>query len=169
METMKPEQQPSQTPQRPRINWFWWIVLLGLMIWNAWALWPSSRPEVGLPYSAFLAQVRADNVKSVQISGSEITGKFAQPVTRPTPAPEATPSAPTRTAQPTPVPQKYTAFVTTFPESVGDANLISLLESYSVEVNVTPPPNPLLSALLANGLPLLLLVLVMMWMGRQAT
>ncbi len=169
MQTRKSEQSPSQIPQRPRVNWFWWIILLGLMIWNAWAFWPSSRPEVSLPYSAFLAQVRAGNVTSVRISGSEITGKFTQPVTWPTPAPEATPSAPTRTAQPTQVPQKYTAFVTTFPESVGDANLISLLESHSVEVNVTPPPNPLLSALLANGLPLLLLVLVMVWMGRQAT
>jgi hypothetical protein len=43
-----------------------------------------------------------------------------------------------------------------------------LLETHSVEVNVTPPPNPVWSALLANGLPLLLLVLVMVWMGRQA-
>jgi cell division protease FtsH len=174
MQTMKPEQQPSQTPQRPRVNWFWWIVLLGLMIWNAWALWPSSRPEVSLPYSAFLGQVRVDNVKSVQISGSEITGKFVQPVTWPTPAPEAAPAAttqpaPTATPQPSPTPQKYTAFVTTFPESVGDANLMPLLESHGVEVNVTPPPNPIISALLANGLPLLLLVLVMVWMGRQAT
>jgi cell division protease FtsH len=173
MQTMKPEQQPSQTPQRPHVNWFWWVVLLGLMIWNAWTLWPSSRPEVSLPYSAFLTQVRADNVKSVQISGSEITGKFAQPVTWTTPAPEAapeaTPATPAATPQPTPTPQKYTGFVTTFPESVGDAGLMPLLESHSVEVNVTPPPNPIISALLANGLPLLLLVLVMVWMGRQAT
>src|SRR5512136_1385323 len=116
MQTMKPEQQPSQTPPRPRINWFWWIVLLGLMIWNAWALWPSSRPEVSLPYSAFLAQVRADNVESVQISGSEITGQFVQPVTWPTPAPEETPATSAATAQPTP--QAYAGFVTTFPESV---------------------------------------------------
>ena len=112
MQTMKPEQQSSQTPPRPRINWFWWIVLLGLMIWNAWAFWPSSRPEVSLPYSAFLAQVRADNVKSVQISGSEITGKFLLPMTWPTPLPGTASAAPAATAQPAATPQAYSAFVT---------------------------------------------------------
>ena len=169
MQPIKPEQQSSQTPRRPRINLLWWVVLLGLTVWNIWALWPSSRPEVSLPYSVFLAQVQADNVKSVQISGSEITGQFTQPVTWPTPAPEATPATPAITAQATPTPQKYTVFVTTFPESVGDTSLMPLLESRGVEVAVTPPPNPLVSALLANGLPLLLLVVVMVWLGRQAT
>jgi cell division protease FtsH len=33
---------------------------------------------------------------------------------------------------------------------------------------VAPPPSPWLEILLSNGLPLLLLVLVMVWMGRQA-
>ena len=136
------------------------------MAWNIWTLWPTSRPEVNLPYSAFLEQVRTGNVTGVQISGSEITGKFAQPVTWPEPAPASTPAT---SIQPTPAPQTYTVFVTTFPETVGDPNLMSLLEQHAVEVSVTPPPNPLLSALLANGLPLLLLVLVMVWMGRQAT
>ncbi len=161
----------QKKPQLPRVSWFWWIVLIGLMAWNVWTLWPMSRPEVSLPYSAFLQQVRTGNVTRVQISGSEITGKFAQPVTWPEPAPASTPAAstPAASTQPTPSPQAYTVFVTTFPETVGDPNLMSLLEQHAVEVNVTPPPNPLLSALLANGLPLLLLVLVMVWMGRQAT
>jgi cell division protease FtsH len=169
MQNMKPEQQSPQTPRRPSINWLWWVVLAGLLIWNVWALWPSSRPEVSLPYSVFLTQVQAGNVTSVQISGSEITGQFAQPVTWPTPTPAATPATPATTAQPASAPQKYSAFVTTFPETVGDASLMPLLESRNVVVNVTPPPNPLISALLANGLPLLLLVLVMVWLGRQAT
>jgi len=156
----------QKKPQLPRVSWFWWVVLIGLMAWNIWTLWPTSRPEVNLPYSAFLEQVRTGNVTGVQISGSEITGKFAQPVTWPEPAPASTPAT---SIQPTPAPQTYTVFVTTFPETVGDPNLMSLLEQHAVEVSVTPPPNPLLSALLANGLPLLLLVLVMVWMGRQAT
>jgi len=169
MPSMEPERPSSQTPQRPRINLLWWVVLLGLTIWNVWALWPSSRPEATLPYSVFLAQVQAGNVKGVQISGSQISGQFARPVTWPTAAPATTPVTPAITAQATPSPQEYSAFVTTFPETEGDTSLMPLLESHGVEVNVAPPPNPIVGALLANGLPLLLLVVVMVWLGRQAT
>jgi cell division protease FtsH len=157
----------QQTPQKPNLSWIWWLVLFGLLVWNVWSFVPPSRPEATIPYSAFLTQVRAGNVVSVLISGSQITGKFEQPTLWPQSTPGA---ATTATSQPTPAPtpQKYTAFLTTFPEAVGDLNLLPLLESHGVEVNVTPPPNPIVSALLANGLPLLLLVLLMVWMGRQA-
>ena len=156
----------KKTPQMPKVSRMWWLVLIGLMIWNIWTLWPASRPEAKLPYSAFLEQSRAGNVTSVQIAGSQITGKFVKSIAWPLPTPDATPAA---SSQPAPTPQVYAAFLTTFPETVGDPNLLPLLENHGVEVNVTPPPNPLLGALLANGLPLLLLVLVMVWMGRQAT
>jgi cell division protease FtsH len=156
----------KKTPQMPKVSRIWWLVLIGLMAWNIWMLRPVSRPEANLPYSAFLEQARAGNVTSVQIAGSQITGKFAKSIAWPLPTPDATPAA---SSQPAPTPQVYTTFLTTFPETVGDPNLLPLLENQGVEVNVTPPPNPLLSALLANGLPLLLLVLVMVWMGRQAT
>jgi cell division protease FtsH len=157
----------QQTPQKPNLSWIWWLVLFGLLVWNVWSFVPPSHPEATIPYSAFLTQVRAGNVVSVLISGSQITGKFEQPTLWPQSTPGA---ATTATSQPTPAPtpQKYTAFLTTFPEAVGDLNLLPLLESHGVEVNVTPPPNPIVSALLANGLPLLLLVLLMVWMGRQA-
>jgi cell division protease FtsH len=46
--------------------------------------------------------------------------------------------------------------------------LISLLEAQGVEIDVAPPPSPWLSALLSNALPVLLLVGLMVWMGRQA-
>jgi cell division protease FtsH len=171
---MDSQQQGQPTPPKPRISWIWWLVLIGLTIWNIWTFWPVSRPEVTLPYSAFLAQVRADNVTHIKISGSEISGTFARPVIWPQPTPGSTSAAatqptPTSPAQPTATPQPYTAFVTTFPESIGDPSLMPLLAGHSVVVDVTPPPNPILSALLANGLPLLLLVVVMVWMGRQAT
>jgi cell division protease FtsH len=51
---------------------------------------------------------------------------------------------------------------------VGDPTLIGLLETQGVQINVTSPPSPWLSALLSSALPLLLLVGLMVWMGRQA-
>jgi cell division protease FtsH len=143
----------------------WWLILIGLMAWNIWMFRPASQPEARPSYSSFLEQVRAGNVASVQIAGSQITGQFVKPIAWTPSTPAATPTA---SAQPAPTPQLYATFQTTFPETVGDPNLLPLLEEHGVNVNVTPPPNPLLGALLANGLPLLLLVLVMVWMGRRA-
>jgi len=167
--------EPQKVPQKPNVNWFWWLVLIGLIVWNAWMFWPaSSRPEASLPYSEFLAQVRASNVTSVQIAGDQITGKFERPIVWSQPTPGATPASsprptPASSPEPTPTPQTYTAFNTTFPDVVGDPSLLPLLDSHGVVVNVVPPPNPFWSTVIANGLPLLLLVLVMVWMGRQAT
>jgi len=159
-------------------RWVWWVALLALVAWNIWLFRPVSQPEATVPYSVFLEQVRAGNVTSVHISGDEITGKFAAaiPWPQPTPGPEPTASTAPRT-QPsaTPSPQAtptaaptYLDFRTTFPETVGDPNLIGLLEAHSVEIDVAPPPNPWFTALLSNALPLLLLVGLMVWMGRQA-
>ncbi|MGD8623031.1 MAG: ATP-dependent zinc metalloprotease FtsH [Anaerolineae bacterium] len=153
------------------------MVMLGLAIWNIWLFWPQHQPEANVPYSTFVEEARAGNVTSVHISGDVITGEFAAAVAwpRPTPSPqptaltspEAQPTAASTQPTPTAVPT-YTEFRTTFPETVGDPNLISLLESHKVDINVSPPPSPWLSALISNALPLLLLVGLMVWMGRQA-
>ncbi len=172
------QQKPPKTPLRPNRSWIWWLILLGLLVWNIFLFFPTSRPEVTIPYSTFLAQVRANNVTKVHISGDEITGTFAKPFLWPQPtseatsqaspqattSPAATPPAPSKTS----TPQTYTEFVTNFPGTVGDRNLLPLLEAHNVVINVAPPPNPLLGILLTNGLPLLLLVLLLVWLGRQA-
>jgi cell division protease FtsH len=46
--------------------------------------------------------------------------------------------------------------------------LLALLESHKVKIDVQPPPTHWLASLLANGLPILLLVGLFVWMGRQA-
>jgi len=153
-------------PKKPGIPWGWWLIFLTLMIWNLWTFWPKSQPEVSLPYSAFLDQVKKDNVASLQLRGSEITGKFVNSITWPeTPTPTPTQIV---AAQPTPAPSNaYSAFKTTFPEIEGDPNLLALLSTHHVEVNVEAPPSPWFAILLTDGLPVLLLVLVMLWMGRS--
>ena len=176
-----PEKSPKpQMPKKSPIpRWVWWLTLLVLIVWNIWLFRPQGQAEADIPYSIFLKQVHAGNVSSVRISGDEITGKFVQAVPWPqaTPSPEpttvASPEAvPTAVSSPQPTPTAvptYSDFRTTFPETVGDPSLMGLLEARGVEVNVTAPPSPWLSALLSSALPLILLVGLMVWMGRQAT
>lgn len=160
---------PDNTPptQRLRIPWAWWLLFLFLLAWNVWTFWPRSQPKASLPYSTFLDQVKAGNVTSVQISGSEITGQFLNQVTWPeNPTP---PTTDAEAAQSTPVAGTvYSDFKTTFPEIEGDPNLLALLGAHNVEVNVVPPPSPWFTILLTDGLPFLLMVLFLVWMGRSA-
>jgi len=58
----------------------WVLLSLALIIWNIFALWPKTHPEVSIPYSAFLSQLQASNVAKVHISGDEITGSFVKPI-----------------------------------------------------------------------------------------
>jgi cell division protease FtsH len=173
-----PARQPSQNdrpvapqpPLKPQNRaWIWWLVMLALLVWNVFAFLPTQRSEAAIPYSAFLSQITADNVKSVRISGSEITGEFASPVVWPPATPAAANATATPGATPSAPPAPFSLFSTTFPAEVGDPNLVSLLQSHKVTINVAPPPSPIVTALLSNGLPLLLLVLGVVWIGRQYT
>jgi cell division protease FtsH len=173
---MNPE---AQIPEKPRIpRWVWWVAFLALAAWNIWLFRPTSQPQADIPYSTFIEQVRIGNVASVHVSGDEITGKFVTALAWPQPTPGTQPTTvaspepgPTAASSPqpspTPVPT-YVHFQTTFPETVGDPSLVSLLETHGVEIDVAPPPSPWLSALLSGALPVLLLVGLMVWMGRQA-
>ena len=160
-------------PIKSGIQWFWWLVLIGLLIWNVLAILPKGQTQVSIAYSTFLNQIKAGNVTSVQISGSQISGTFNTPYTPPVQPTSAAPAPGSGSTQPQPqatgTPQAFTSFSTNFPDTVGDPNLMPLLASKNVTVNVSPPPNPWLSILLTYGLPILLLVGLMVWMGRQAS
>jgi cell division protease FtsH len=160
IESKKPT---NQKPPPSRLSWLWWLVFIALMLWNAYLFLPKGQPQVNLAYSTFLSQIEAGNVTHVQIVGDQITGSFAKPYIPPPPT--ATPAA-----QPTPAGSNpsYTEFHTTFPEAVGDPQLLPLLESHGVVVDVQSPATPWFITLLTDGLPLLLLVALFVWMGRQA-
>ena len=153
------------TPQKPRIAWFWWIILAGLLVWNLFALWPKSQAEVNLPYTAFLDQVHAGNVQSVSINGATITGVFLKPVTWPAPGTTTSSQANGPAVDST----SYQAFTTNFPDTIGDTTLMPLLEAQHVQVNVSPSGTPWFALLLSNGLPVLLLIGAMVWIGRNAS
>jgi hypothetical protein len=88
-----PPQEPQRgMPRTPRALWGWWLVLLTLLVWNAVTFLPAPRPEVHIPYTALLAQVRAGNVANIRIVGDEISGSFVKPLPWPQPTPDTTPS-----------------------------------------------------------------------------
>ncbi|MGE5123836.1 MAG: ATP-dependent zinc metalloprotease FtsH [Acidobacteriaceae bacterium] len=157
----------EKPPQRTGINPIWWVIMLGLLAWNLYAFWPRAQEAVSLPYSSFITQVKADHVASVQINGASIKGDFTQPqlASDLIPVPTVTPGT-----SPTPTePITYTSFSTTFPEVVGDNNLMPLLAEHNVQVSVSPPTSPLLTILLSYGLPILLMVGFLVLIGRQAS
>jgi len=169
-------QSPDNDQPKPpsaRISPFWWLVLLALLVWNFFTLFPQAPQEIAVPYSSFIEQVKAGNVKDVQIDGAQISGDFKTGL----PATDLVPPDQLATPQPTPnsasssqndsKPQLFTAFTTTFPDAVGDPNLLSLLESNNVVVNVKTSSNSVIVDLLISGLPFILLIAAMVWMGRQ--
>lgn len=167
----QPEGPEPQQPQasRPHLSPFWWIVLVILLIWNGLSLLGGGTSKASIPYTTFIQQVKAGNITSVQIQGNQITGSFAEPFMWPHPSPAPTVAEGSSTpGSPQATPQAYTEFSTLFPETVGDPSLISLLEQRAVQVRVENPALPWFSILLTDGLPLLLLVGVILWMGRGA-
>jgi cell division protease FtsH len=165
-----PSEESDQNKQkRPKISTYWWILIAILLIWNVISFLPKSSSVVSIPYSIFLDQVNAGNIKDVSISGDQITGSFVSAFRWPlavTPAPTSTdPAVPT--SAPLSTPSTYTNFNTVFPQAVGDSNLLSLLREKQVTINVSSPTTPWFTILLTDGLPLLLLVLVFVWMSRQ--
>jgi cell division protease FtsH len=145
-----------------------------LLTWNLWMFFPRQTAEVSLPYSEFVAQVTAGNVTQVRIVGEAISGSLAHAMTWPQ---SATPKGPAvapqsgadqpASAQPTPT--AYSKFRTTFPSVVGDASLMPLLQAHHVTIEVVTASLPWFLVLLTDGLPVLLMGAVLVWMGRQAS
>jgi cell division protease FtsH len=154
----------TSKPQNTRWNWAWLAIFLALMAWNVWMFWPRPQAQVNLTYTDFLAQVSSNNVASVTIAGEQISGKLVHAI----PAPQPT-SAPSTGISAQSSPSSYTEFATTFPSVVGDPTLLPLLETHRVVVDAVPTPVSWLNLLLSDGLPILLLILVLVWMGRQAS
>jgi cell division protease FtsH len=151
----------SQSPLNRRRVFYWWIVMMLLLAWNLANFWHLAPPAVALPYTAFLAEVRTNNVATVSLVGDEITGTFVKPLAWPPPVATQTQTK----ASPA---SSYRQFRTIFPEVIGDTALLPLLEAHHVAVTVAAPPTHWLLALLAEGLPMLLLVGFFVWVGRYA-
>ena len=186
-----PEPQRKKPESRLQFSqslWFWWLASAALLVWSLFNLWTGPPSEaVDIPYSTFLEQIRADNVSKVHIAGDTIAGTLVRPLRWPKPQHKvesksagpptasekstsgASPSPTAISEQPNqPAPTYYHAFRTTFPAVVGDPNLMSLLESHHITVEVSAPSRPWLFDVLINWFPMLLLVGLFWWMATSA-
>lgn len=169
---------PDGGPRLPQGVQFWWLMSLALLVWYLTALSFPAQSKAPIPYSVFLAQIRADNVSRVHIAGDSIEGAFAKPLVWP-PASEnsqsaAKPPSPVASAQPAPTkaaapaPTAYSAFATTFPAAVGDPGLMALLVAHHVLVEVSSSSMPWFVAMLVDWGPLILLFGFFSWMSNRA-
>jgi cell division protease FtsH len=173
--TLRPRPPQGPAPGSYRLSPLSWIIFFLLMVWNLWSFLPKPTAEVSLPYSAFVAEVTAGNVSRARIVGDAITGTFQRAIVWPEPTKAADGKAAdgpkTGNEKPPGQEQKpptYAKFRTTFPSVVGDMSLMPLLEAHHVLVDVETPSPPWFTILLTNELPIVLMVGLLVWMGRQA-
>ncbi|HVB80671.1 MAG TPA: ATP-dependent zinc metalloprotease FtsH [Candidatus Binataceae bacterium] len=195
MQDTEPQRKkPEPKPQISRSLWFWWFASSVLLVWSLFNLWTGPPSGVvDIPYSTFLEQVRADNVSKIHIAADAITGTFVKPLLWPKPGQKieakspASPmsseksaseksasglaSSPKANSERTnlPAPTHYREFRTTFPAVIGDPNLIGLLESHHITVEVSAASRPWLIDLLINWFPMLLLIGFFWWMATSAS
>jgi cell division protease FtsH len=139
----------------------WWLTLGALVLWNLLVFWPRAEPVARVPYTRFLAAVRADDVTRVRIVGDEITAWLAKPLAWP----EQTAGTQAKAVEGA---QTYAKIATTLPAVVGDPRLLELLEAHHVEVTAEHPAAPWLMDLLTGWGPLLLLLGFFWWTGQKA-
>jgi cell division protease FtsH len=155
------------------LSWLWILLALILIGWNVWAFVApaASLNRAEIPYSTFLEQAEAGNIRSVEIKGSHIRGLFKEPLDwRDEPAPASPPRdwpMDDEDGAGSPAATRYEDFSTTLPEAIDDHTLLPLLRQKGVIIKAVPAGAPWYVAVLSNGLPILFLVGFLYWMSRQ--
>ncbi|HEV8550655.1 MAG TPA: ATP-dependent metallopeptidase FtsH/Yme1/Tma family protein, partial [Polyangiaceae bacterium] len=145
-----PPAAPPQGPQASRPVWYTWV-LLGALLVGSWMLThflsnPASEPA--LPYSAFYKSVDASEVERVTIKGQTVTGAFKKAV---------------------PVNGRPTTNFRTFLPAQEDRELLPLLRSKGVTVDVRSEEQPAVVQIALSFLPFLLIMGGLMWLSRRAS
>jgi cell division protease FtsH len=128
-----------------------------LVLWLIFFRGVQAQPSA-LSYTAFLEQVSAGNVASVELAGQEVRGTLKRPIVPPAGA--DTGAAPARSAT------EIVHFTSNIP-AVGDDQLLPLLQGQGVEINVRPDGSSLILPLLLAFGPVLLIVFFFFTMMRQ--
>ncbi len=159
-ESQPEDQGPAQPPQQPSrpfgCNTWGLLIWLLVLVVAAPSLWNLISGEVGngvqISYTTFRQHVEDGNVEQVTVSGEEIRGTLEEAVQKETEDGET---------------QEYTDFVTYLP-SFGDEELLSVLREQGVEVQTEPQQTFTWVTLVANLLPMLLLLGLGFILLRQA-
>src|SRR5688572_13331458 len=92
--TPRPGHPPAagKTAMPPRRSWVWFAVVLVVNFLLVRALMPDPDAPLTVPYTLFKEQAAKGNVQEIHSRGDAITGRFATPITYPSPAQPAKPS-----------------------------------------------------------------------------
>ncbi len=147
-----PEQPEKTTPPQTPMTWLPFALIGVLMLFAYLAFQPGGfwgESVYQMPYSAFKAEIAANNVKEVVLRGHEVDGSLNK----------RTPSEPSNIQD--------TRFHTRVP-GFGDDGLLPALEQHGVKVTVADTSGGGWSALLIGILPWLLMILLFYWLLQRA-
>jgi cell division protease FtsH len=156
--------EPPNQP-KPRFQIQAWILAVLMLLATLWSFAQvptfssdSAESPISIPYSFFRSQVMADQVASVLMQGTQVTGDFKGSVTwPPAGSPEAKQIAPATSDK----------FATVLPP-VPDSDLLPLLTQHNVMVTAADTALSPILALLLNWGPLILMgVLLFWWLSRS--
>lgn len=151
---------PNNRPPQPPPDWRKWVspgLLLLLMFFalmSSPGLFGGLSSTTEIDYSIVYEQMQQQNVSMVDFQGDvSVTGQFAKAV-----------SVVTLTGQT----QSVSQFTANLPPTGGE-KLLALAQDQGIKIiRATPTDPPILLSLLINFLPLLLIIVFVVWMGRRA-
>ena len=159
---VSPSPAGGSSPRPPRFGlsgrqWLVWLIVL--LVFNVVFYAPqvgqmttSSSPTISLPYSTFLVQVKAGNIKTASVSSSAASGDFKSPYKDPSSA------------------TAYAHYITTL-LPIADPNLAGILTAHNVLITGTSSVTPVwltVLGLVLSALPFLFFVGLIYFATRAA-
>lgn len=164
----KPRKSEDETGRQkpPALGWVVWAVIIGLVAFGMFMMFPGGEDRATVTYTALQGQVDAGNVEQIEISGLEATGTFATSVR----------VYDGRVLEPgeQPSPEDVSAsdidpvggFESTIPDAA-QSDFLALLEREGVEISAsTPSEGWNFPILLLIGLPILMILGLIFFMNR---
>ncbi len=146
----------SGIPGINRYSWLAWIIITAIIVAAIYIFSFTSHasPPLSISYSAFVSQVKTDQVAAVTINAQKISGSFVvekrqagdQVLNLNDPIPDTVTADDISTSK---------TFTTTMPSGI-DSDVVSLLELHNVPITVKTSSGSIWPTLLTFGLPILL-------------
>ncbi len=147
---------PDVKLKMPTISARFWILASGVVVVilvGVVLIAVLTPAEVEIPYSTFVAQVRAGNVERIDIRGGEVLGVLREALFLPAEDPATSPG--------------HTQFRTVIPAAMSDTWLYPLLEQKDTTVTISPPSVAWHVYPLLWGVPLVVLLAIGWVIRRQ--
>ncbi len=150
LDESRQQSQPAQKLGNSAPKWLTWLLILlaagaSYLLFSRSSIGPFSEPQLEISYSEFRQQVRDGKVAAVTIEAQQIQGEFVSPQSQEIEGETV----------------EYPHFLTFVP-SIGDDQLLSLLEQHDVSIEANPQTGISWLSILINLLPFALLFLLLL-------